>query len=104
MAQKAETKFKVKIRPKLDALPNCWLVKTQQLAQHGIPDFLLCIRGKFIALELKKDAKEEPKPLQIHNIEEIMRAKGLALVVYPENWDEVYSSLVKISEGKYDRT
>lgn len=31
------------------------------LAQRGVPDLLTCIAGKFIAIEVKKDAKEIEK-------------------------------------------
>ncbi len=97
MAQKSETVFKNKIRSKLEALPNIWVCKVQQVSLRGDPDFILCLRGAFVALELKKDAKEEPQALQWHKLGKIKLAGGIALVVYPSNWDETYKYLKKLS-------
>lgn len=95
-----ETRFKNRIRPLLKALPNTWLTKTQQRALRGTPDFLMCVNGRFVALELKKSSKEKPDPLQLHNLELIQKAGGVGLVVFPENWNEVYDQLKTIAGGK----
>lgn len=100
MSLKAETKFKNYIRPKLNKLPNTWVVKIQQVALRGTPDFLLCVNGWFVALELKKDALEEPDPLQRHRLLNIVNSNGIAFVVYPENWEEIYAQLKKLACGE----
>lgn len=94
-----ETRFKERIRPLLSALPNTWLVKIQQVVLRGTPDFLMCINGVFVALELKSSCKENPTELQLYNLKKITEARGLALVVYPENWSEVYECLHQISKN-----
>lgn len=99
MAKKPETVFKDRIRPHLEALPNSWWVKIQQVSIRGTPDFLGCINGQFVALELKKDAKAPIDKLQLYNLEKIDFAGGTAVVVFPENWDEVYEDLKKISQA-----
>jgi hypothetical protein len=59
----------------------------------------------FIALELKKDAKEKADPLQGHNLSRINGAKGIGLVVSPENWEKVFNVITILAKGgKYDRT
>jgi len=98
MAAKPETLFKNKIRPKLEAIPNSWWVKVQQVSLRGTPDFLGCICGMFVALELKKDAKAPISKLQEHTLMKIAIAGGFSHVVYPENWEEVYERLLNISQ------
>ena len=91
MPKKPETLFKERIRPFLDNIPNSWWFKTQQLSTLGIPDFIGCVRGKFVALELKRDQKEASKrhALQRHVLQCIVKAGGYAAFLYPENQDEI---------------
>lgn len=49
-------------------------------SSRGVPDILMCVRGIFIAVELKI-APNEPTDLQENYIERIRNAKGLALVI-----------------------
>lgn len=97
MAKKPETLFKERIYPKLKTLPNTWVVKIQQVAKRGTPDFLLCINGLFVAIELKKSVDEEPDALQEWNLENIADCGGAAMVAYPENWDATYTVLQKLA-------
>ena len=94
--KKPETKFKERIYPLLKRLPNTWVRKIQQVAIRGIPDFLMCVNGHFVALELKVDGRLER--LQGWNIGKIMNAKGTAIVVTPTNWEEVYERLQKMAK------
>lgn len=48
---------------------------------RGVPDILMCIKGIFVAVELKI-APNEPSDLQKHYIERIRSARGLAVVIY----------------------
>lgn len=90
MGMKKETRFKTgTVAPFLKALPNTWFVKTQQRAIRGTPDYLLCVNGMFVGMELKKDGKEKPDPLQQYNLGRIKASKGIALVAHPENWEKV---------------
>lgn len=90
MAKKPETLFVEKIKSDLDDLQKksgyVWFQKIQQVAVRGTPDLLLCINGKFFALEAKKDDLEKPDPLQNYNIEKIKAAGGKAFVVTPSTW------------------
>lgn len=97
MAKQAETKFKERIKPELEALPHSWWLKTQMVSTLGIPDFIGCVGGRFIALELKRNAHEKARPLQLWVLDKVRQAGGYALVVSPEIWDSVYSSLTEIA-------
>lgn len=100
MAQKPETLFSKRIKPLLEALPNTWVERVQQVSIRGTPDWILCVRGHFVALELKKDDETMPDALQIHKLNKIQRASGLAFVVSPENWEAIYKILIDIATGK----
>lgn len=59
-------------------------------------DLFMCINGLFIALELK-DIGKNPTPLQEYKLNEVKKAKGMAFVVDPESWDEIYEILKEIA-------
>ncbi len=100
MAKKKETAFKERAKADLGTLPHTWFEKIQQVAIRGTPDFLICIRGRFIAIELKKDAYEHPDKLQTWKLSEIEDAGGIALVAHPGNWDEIFEFLRGLACGK----
>lgn len=111
MAKQGETKFKERIAPKLKALPRSWWLKTQMLATLGIPDYIGCVGGLFVALELKRDEKEMKKALacnpdgsrkrlQAHVIDQITEAGGIGMFVCPETWEAAYGALVLASTGE----
>lgn len=52
----------------------------------GIPDLLCCIRGKFVALELKTE-KGKPSVLQKFNIYKIQESGGYARVLRPSEFE-----------------
>lgn len=63
------------------------------MAIRGIPDLIICYKGKFFAWELKRE-KKEASPLQKYNIANIRKADGQAEVVYPENFEEMKLKLL----------
>lgn len=103
MAVKPETLFKNRIRPHLERLPNTWIAKIQQVVIRGTPDFLCCVNGLFVALELKATPKDKQDPLQLWTHQKILDARGISLVVYPGNWLEVYKFLESIARRHYDK-
>jgi len=50
----------------------------------GVPDFLCCIDGKFLAIEAKAGSNK-PTALQRKHLSDIMDAGGIAMVVNDEN-------------------
>lgn len=60
---------------------NIYFIKTMLCNRRGVPDFLLCINGQFIAIELKSPHGHRGlTPLQSREIEEIKKVGGLAFV------------------------
>jgi len=101
-----ESRFRIKVRARLtemqrEGLP-IWFVKIQQTSIRGTPDFLLCVKGRFVALELKRDARSRVTRLQEFSLRKIKLAGGLSGVVAPEAWDEWEERLRKIAKGEQD--
>lgn len=70
------------IRKYLATLPECfcWKEHGGQYGTAGIPDIIVCYKGRFVALEAKV-GKNQPTPLQAATIEQIRKAGGTAAVV-----------------------
>ena len=102
MAEKPETIFKRKIRPHLERLPHSWWEKIQQVGIRGTPDFLGCVNGWFVGIELKAGPSARLAHLQEYKLKQIRKAGGFGLVAYPENWQSILEFLQTIAttEGK----
>ena len=61
---------------------------THGFGRSGVPDIICCVAGKFLAIECKA-GKNKPTALQVHEIEQIRLAGGIAVVVNEENWESV---------------
>lgn len=83
-----ETAFKIKVMKRLKALEGIWLFKSQEVAVRGIPDIIGCFRGRFFAIELKRDLSSEADELQKYNLERIRKSGGLSFVWCPENYEQ----------------
>lgn len=92
-----ESTFQDKIIRKLKKLPECWYVKIWGggFQRAGIPDILICYKGFFIAVELKNEIGEASE-LQKYNIEKIKEARGIALVIRPQNESDLWEIMSEI--------
>lgn len=92
------------MRKHLKQIPGLWFFKASERTLAGIPDFIICVNGIFVALELKRDDKSKATKLQEYTLEQINKVGGLGLVVRPDNFDKVMEVLKTIAKGgKYDR-
>lgn len=68
---------------------NCWFVKyfANRMTKVGIPDVLACVNGYFLAIEVKA-SNGKPSDLQIWNRDQIRKAGGIAIILYPEQWED----------------
>lgn len=73
---------------------GCWFVKffANRNTERGIPDLLCCIGGHFVGLEIKGPTGR-PSEIQLWNVEQIKKAGGRAMVLWPKDWD-VFRALV----------
>lgn len=95
-----EKKYEMKIRKFLDGL-GAWHLKTfsSGVQRAGIPDLLCCVNGYFVAIEVKAE-NGRPTPLQMWNIDKIREAGGVAMVLYPDGFDDFKRLMIKLSEVK----
>ena len=61
--------------------------KVVKSSRSGTPDRVLCVRGKFVAIELKKEDGVMSE-LQKHHEREIKENEGKHFVLKPSNWHE----------------
>ena len=62
-------------------------------SQAGVPDLIICYKGRFIAIEVKTDSNKTSS-LQDINIQQIKKAGGIAFVA--RNLEEVKCEIRKI--------
>lgn len=74
---------------------GCWFVKyfANRNTRAGVPDLLACVNGYFVAIEVK-GTTGKPSELQLWNVEQIRNAGGIAIVLYPDQF-ESFKELVK---------
>jgi hypothetical protein len=87
----------------LQQLPNCKVFRIEHPVIVGTPDRLICINGVFVAIETKKSKHDAPSPKQVYELDGVVNAGGIAIVAYPENWDEVYEFLHNLATGAADQ-
>lgn len=73
-----------------------YYLKTIVCSRAGVPDFIACINGRFISIELK-GSKGKESALQKYNGEKIRKSGGEYFVLTPENYCEITD---KIMESK----
>lgn len=101
VAQKPETKFRQgRVLPFLKTLRNTAYFPIQQVSIRGTPDYILCVRGRFVGLELKRSQEADTSKLQQFNLDWIKRVGGVAIKAYPENWDLVKGVLRSMDAGE----
>ena len=77
-----ETHLKLNvIRMLRKEFPDVWFYKANDNFRSGLPDLILCAAGRFCGIELKV-GKNEPTPLQNHELFCIRKAGGWSKVCY----------------------
>jgi hypothetical protein len=66
-------------------------------SRRGIPDYCLCIQGRFIGLEVKTD-KGQLSALQEIECEAIDRAGGHWSIVRPRTWESIKQYLLRLQK------
>jgi Holliday junction resolvase len=96
MAMTAEAKVKAKIVKQLKALGAYYFAPIGgPYAKSGVPDIIICFRGKFIAIECKA-GNNKCTTLQRMNLDAIKEAGGIAVVINEENVETVSNILSSI--------
>lgn len=77
---------------------GAWFVKYWgggTFTKEGIPDILACVNGRFIAIEVKAP-NGKPSELQKWNIEQINKAGGIGLILYPKDFAEFKKLILEV--------
>jgi hypothetical protein len=60
----------------------------------GVPDFLVCLKGRFIGVECKA-GKGKPTALQLKNLAEIEASGGISVIVNEDNLGQFETTMRK---------
>ena len=97
MAQTPEAKVKAKIKAILKEYGIYYAMPIGTgYGTSGVPDFLCCVDGRFVAVEAKA-GKGTTTALQVKNLREIEAAGGITFVINETNLDTLrgYIKLLK---------
>lgn len=95
MAATPESKVKAKIKKMLAEYDVYYAMPVGSMfGNSGVPDFLCCVRGRFLAIEAKA-GRGKTTALQEKQLANIREAGGLALVVNEDNLDELEKLLCR---------
>ena len=85
MADTPEVKVKKKIKEVLNAHEVYFVMPIGTgYGNSGVPDFLCCVEGKFVAIEAKA-GNNRPTALQEKHLWEIEEKGGVAMVINEQN-------------------
>jgi len=94
-----ESRVKKAVRVMLDAHGAYYFSPaTGGYGRSGVPDFIVCYRGRFIAIECKA-GDNVPTALQDRELDRIRKMGGHALWVNEKNVDDVHE-LLKLINGE----
>ena len=86
-----KVKEKVKAVLKRRGVWYC-MPRGQTYGRAGIPDFLCCHKGRFIAVETKA-GRGRATPLQMKELKDLFRHQGIVLIVREDGMDELEHAL-----------
>lgn len=100
MASTPEAKVKAQIRKILEKHGVYYAMPIGTgYGNSGVPDFLCCVKGFFVAVEAKA-GKGKTTALQDDHITRIVDSGGVALVVRETNLDELEGLVIFLKEAK----
>lgn len=97
----AEKNFENKVKKFLKE-NGCWYVKYWgggDFTKSGVPDVLACVNGYFMGIEVK-GPKGKPSELQIYNLRKIIRSNGIAILLYPKDFEQFKEFVGRILMGE----
>jgi len=95
-----EAKVKVKVKRILAELGAYYAMPaTGGYGSSGVPDFLICHHGKFVAIECKANGGK-PTALQLKHLDDIRKAGGIALLIDETTVENLRTELQNVYEYK----
>ena len=103
----SEKIFENKVKSFLNTM-NTWYIKYwagaagngKNFTKDGIPDLLACIGGIFYGIEVKA-LNGKPSVLQLVNLRKIREAKGIGILLYPNDFEGFMSFIIGSNEQWY---
>lgn len=90
-----EGKVKARVKKILAELGAYYTMPvTGGYGNSGVPDFVVCMEGRFYAIECKANGGK-PTALQLKNHDDIRKAGGVALVIDETNVDNLRKELLR---------
>lgn len=102
MADTPEAKVKKKIKATLNEHDIYYAMPVGSgFGNSGVPDFLCCVNGRFVAIEAKA-GRGTTTALQQKHLREIEKAGGVSLVLNEESMDSLpgFIKLIRTSKDK----
>jgi len=98
MATTPEAKVKAKIKAILKAHNVYYAMPIGTgYGNSGVPDFLCCVNGKFVAIEAKA-GKGQATALQLKNLGEINKAGGYTCIINENNLDYLTNVIAECNQ------
>ena len=84
----SEKTFENKIKAYLKSI-GAYFIKTHgdRFSKVGTPDIIACINGHFVAVEVKAE-NDTPSEIQLYHIEQIQKAGGYGIILYPKDFEK----------------
>ena len=97
----AEKQFEDQIKKYLTDRGHWWVKYfANRNTRSGVPDILACIRGRFVAIEVKAQTGRASE-LQLYNRRKIREAEGISIILYPSDFEEFKRLVLQIETGNY---
>lgn len=104
MSKTPEGKVKDEVRKIFQNINDKWpgrlwycMPMGQLYGKRGVPDFLVCVNGKFIAIETKAEGGK-PTAMQKLELRKIAEAGGYNLIVFPASLELLSRMLHELAE------
>ena len=90
---KSEKTFENKVKLYLKQ-KGAYFIKTHgdRFSKVGVPDLIVCYKGLFIGIELKAP-NGKPSELQLYNLREIEKSRGISYLLYPKDFEKFKKDL-----------
>ena len=81
---------------------GCYFIKYWgggQFTKAGVPDLLVCCNGRFLGVELKASGGK-PTELQLHHLDQIRKAGGIGILLYPKGFEKFKQKIFEMNNGR----
>lgn len=81
-----------------------WFVKyfANGFTRSGVPDILACVNGYFVAIEVKAE-NGVVAPLQLFNRDKIRESGGIAVILYPNQFEDFKTLVYKLKTDSINK-